>query len=172
MYEFGAQQVFGTVDVSDQTEDLGDDHIRAGNYAISNLKLIMKNLEQWTAQRGENYDAMQNSYKSIVNQYARHLGHVLPYMGGVIYHEVRQGDGRLGKEYLDRATQQKAMRWLVNQGRTYRSWLCPQQLLLKFDRPDEINTNFIRPIISSRSEEHTSELQSRQYLVCRLLLEK
>src|SRR5947209_17735602 len=28
---------------------------------------------------------------------------------------------------------------------------------------------FIRPI---RSEEHTSELQSRQYLVCRLLLEK
>src|SRR3712207_7325254 len=27
-------------------------------------------------------------------------------------------------------------------------------------------------IISIRSEEHTSELQSRQYLVCRLLLEK
>src|SRR3712207_6888755 len=28
------------------------------------------------------------------------------------------------------------------------------------------------PETSSRSEEHTSELQSRQYLVCRLLLEK
>src|SRR3712207_8405692 len=28
------------------------------------------------------------------------------------------------------------------------------------------------PIVSTRSEEHTSELQSRQYLVCRLLLEK
>src|SRR3712207_8451450 len=27
-------------------------------------------------------------------------------------------------------------------------------------------------LISPRSEEHTSELQSRQYLVCRLLLEK
>src|SRR3712207_6976471 len=27
-------------------------------------------------------------------------------------------------------------------------------------------------VVSSRSEEHTSELQSRQYLVCRLLLEK
>src|SRR3712207_7097653 len=26
--------------------------------------------------------------------------------------------------------------------------------------------------LASRSEEHTSELQSRQYLVCRLLLEK
>src|SRR3712207_7834016 len=30
-------------------------------------------------------------------------------------------------------------------------------------------TDLIEP---SRSEEHTSELQSRQYLVCRLLLEK
>src|SRR5438445_13070975 len=28
------------------------------------------------------------------------------------------------------------------------------------------------PATSDRSEEHTSELQSRQYLVCRLLLEK
>src|SRR3712207_8050301 len=29
-----------------------------------------------------------------------------------------------------------------------------------------------RPLPEGRSEEHTSELQSRQYLVCRLLLEK
>src|SRR3712207_8584473 len=28
------------------------------------------------------------------------------------------------------------------------------------------------PATATRSEEHTSELQSRQYLVCRLLLEK
>src|SRR3712207_8276515 len=30
----------------------------------------------------------------------------------------------------------------------------------------------MRLIAAQRSEEHTSELQSRQYLVCRLLLEK
>src|SRR3712207_7149735 len=30
----------------------------------------------------------------------------------------------------------------------------------------------VRTAIDRRSEEHTSELQSRQYLVCRLLLEK
>src|SRR3712207_7202856 len=29
-----------------------------------------------------------------------------------------------------------------------------------------------REVAADRSEEHTSELQSRQYLVCRLLLEK
>src|SRR3712207_7879031 len=37
-----------------------------------------------------------------------------------------------------------------------KGWLTPRCLLLK----------------EERSEEHTSELQSRQYLVCRLLLEK
>src|SRR5258707_4415322 len=30
----------------------------------------------------------------------------------------------------------------------------------------------VRAQLAERSEEHTSELQSRQYLVCRLLLEK
>src|SRR3712207_8170453 len=30
----------------------------------------------------------------------------------------------------------------------------------------------LAPVFKIRSEEHTSELQSRQYLVCRLLLEK
>src|SRR2546422_5966487 len=33
-------------------------------------------------------------------------------------------------------------------------------------------TNDSTPSLSSRSEEHTSELQSRLHLVCRLLLEK
>src|SRR3712207_8873597 len=37
-------------------------------------------------------------------------------------------------------------------------------------RGQDINANFT--ISQRRSEEHTSELQSRQYLVCRLLLEK
>src|SRR3712207_9000010 len=31
---------------------------------------------------------------------------------------------------------------------------------------------FLVALVALRSEEHTSELQSRQYLVCRLLLEK
>src|SRR3712207_8563392 len=36
----------------------------------------------------------------------------------------------------------------------------------------KLHGNKYRLISGERSEEHTSELQSRQYLVCRLLLEK
>ena len=149
MYEFGAQQVMGTVDVSAQTEDLGNDHVKAGNYAISNLKIIMRNLEKWTGENGADYSYMQDMYKSLVSQYARHLGHVLPYIGGVKYHEVRQGDKGLSVEYLTKAEQRRAMIWLVDQARSYNAWLCPQQLLMKFERPDEIHTNFEKSIISS-----------------------
>src|SRR3712207_8294190 len=41
-------------------------------------------------------------------------------------------------------------------------------------RSGRIAAGFLRPqfLHPPRSEEHTSELQSRQYLVCRLLLEK
>src|SRR3712207_7579914 len=35
-----------------------------------------------------------------------------------------------------------------------------------------ISAAYTRAMRNTRSEEHTSELQSRQYLVCRLLLEK
>src|SRR3712207_8391536 len=37
---------------------------------------------------------------------------------------------------------------------------------------DQVTVTFTTPSDVARSEEHTSELQSRQYLVCRLLLEK
>src|SRR3712207_8531373 len=36
----------------------------------------------------------------------------------------------------------------------------------------ELERRSLPPSTTTRSEEHTSELQSRQYLVCRLLLEK
>src|SRR3712207_7805305 len=42
-----------------------------------------------------------------------------------------------------------------------------QEFMARNDMPDE----YLGPA-DYRSEEHTSELQSRQYLVCRLLLEK
>src|SRR5205823_10958692 len=41
----------------------------------------------------------------------------------------------------------------------------------RVDSPDQVNPWFLRDA-PGRSEEHTSELQSLAYLVCRLLLEK
>src|SRR3712207_7676454 len=45
-----------------------------------------------------------------------------------------------------------------------------RQILAEAKDDPEVAKN--APYTTPRSEEHTSELQSRQYLVCRLLLEK
>src|SRR3712207_7823618 len=46
------------------------------------------------------------------------------------------------------------------------------ELMLFYVTPATVVIAGIVIYLHSRSEEHTSELQSRQYLVCRLLLEK
>src|SRR3712207_7123810 len=48
----------------------------------------------------------------------------------------------------------------------------PPRLLLVERAFDQVTAGGRNLQIGHRSEEHTSELQSRQYLVCRLLLEK
>src|SRR3712207_7636335 len=62
-----------------------------------------------------------------------------------------------------------------------RSTLFPYTTLFRSARahPPQLAARARRPLrvagpaaVAQRSEEHTSELQSRQYLVCRLLLEK
>src|SRR5947209_12544631 len=47
-------------------------------------------------------------------------------------------------------------------------------LAVERERKDQLSVRLLRVVQEplKRSEEHTSELQSRQYLVCRLLLEK
>src|SRR5947209_16618209 len=59
--------------------------------------------------------------------------------------------------------------------RLYLKVLCHLLLKMKALKPQkqkQKQRKLIKRIQKSRSEEHTSELQSRQYLVCRLLLEK
>src|SRR3712207_8708030 len=50
--------------------------------------------------------------------------------------------------------------------------LTPCSSRLKAASDPRADATIARSPIGMRSEEHTSELQSRQYLVCRLLLEK
>src|SRR3712207_7911937 len=53
-------------------------------------------------------------------------------------------------------------------------WTCPSTISGLTIVPTSSTHAYLRILTNpvSRSEEHTSELQSRQYLVCRLLLEK
>ncbi|MBE6299676.1 MAG: DUF5117 domain-containing protein [Bacteroidales bacterium] len=154
MFEFGAQQFLGIVDPTDQTEDLGDDHIKAGNYGIKNLKLLIENLEEWNKREGERYDNMEDMYKEVVTQYTRYIRHVIPYIGGIRYEEIRQGDGKAtSKHYIDKATQKEAMEWLLNEARTHSEWLTRPDIINKLEinlnANDKLQSTIISALINS-----------------------
>ncbi|WP_072995538.1 zinc-dependent metalloprotease [Pseudozobellia thermophila] len=83
LYRFGHQQVGDVVDPSSQTEDLGDDAIKASYYGIENLKRIVPNLITWTQEKGKNYEDLGKLYEQVISQFNRYMGHVSNNIGGV-----------------------------------------------------------------------------------------
>ena len=123
IYRFGHQQAGGVVDPSSQTEDLGDDAMKASTYGIMNLKRIMKNLETWTTKEGETYEDMATMYGQILGQFNRYVGHVSSNIGGV--YEYYKAVGQEGAVYTHVAKdhQRKAMRWLNKELFTTPKWM-------------------------------------------------
>ncbi|MCH5217740.1 MAG: zinc-dependent metalloprotease [Muribaculaceae bacterium] len=146
-YEFGAQQILGIMDPTDQTEDLSNDLMRAGDLSISNLRLIMENFEDWAGVKGEDYPTLYEKYVNVLKQYSRHISHVIPYIGGVRFREIRQkedtGDARI---YIPKYEQKKAMQWLLNEARTC-GWLEPADLMMKFDEPQNWRQRMERTLV-------------------------
>lgn len=149
MYEFGAQQFLGLVDPTDQTEDLSNDHITAGDMAISNLKIIMENFEDWAGEKDRHYEALLDTYKAVISQYMRHVGHVMPYVGGVVYKEIRQGNGdEPMRTFISKKDTKRAIDWLLTQARTC-DWLMPDNLVEKFEDQPRWKENLQKSVVSS-----------------------
>src|SRR3712207_7920862 len=66
----------------------------------------------------------------------------------------------------------RASRWLADRFPSSFAIEEPDPEFADPNEPEPLRLISIGSPPSARSEEHTSELQSRQYLVCRLLLEK
>ncbi|HJF42621.1 zinc-dependent metalloprotease [Coprobacter fastidiosus] len=148
MYEFGAQQLFLNEDPTDQTEDLGNDHIKASNYGIENLKYIISNIDKWFAQENKNYDDIQEMYLACVSQYMRYLTHVMPYLGGVEYKDIVQdGESNYAKRYITKDKQKKAMIWLTDQALNCRKWLLPENIMRITGLESNLYDNFQYSIV-------------------------
>lgn len=137
MYHFGRQQ-FGVIDPSAQTEDLGDDAVLASEYGIKNLKRIIPNLIEWTAEDGKNYDDLQTMYGQVVGQFNRYMGHVSSNIGGV-YEDYKTYDQE-GAVYTHVATdhQKKAMQFLQDQLFSTPNWMLDTDIFNKIQSAGQI----------------------------------
>ena len=129
LYRFGHQQAGDVVDPSSQTEDLGDDAIKASSYGIANLKRIVPNLINWTAEKGKNYDDLETMYGHVVSQFNRYMGHVSSNLGGV-YENYKTYDQE-GNVYthVDKAHQKSCLKFINTELFDTPTWLIDKNII-------------------------------------------
>ncbi|MGB5609677.1 zinc-dependent metalloprotease [Eudoraea sp.] len=128
LYRFGHQQAGDVIDPSSQTEDLGDNAIKAGKYGIENLKRIVPNLIKWTEEDGKDYDDLEKLYGQVVGQFNRYMGHVSNNIGGVYeYYKTYDQEGRVYTP-VPKEHQKNCMQFLQEQIFTTPEWLLDDEL--------------------------------------------
>src|SRR5690606_37395766 len=88
MYRFAGRV---GLDPRTQTEDIGDDPVRASGYGIANLKRVVPNLVEWTTTPGQGYDDLLEVYGELIGMWRRYVGHVVTVVGGV-YEDTKTSD--------------------------------------------------------------------------------
>ena len=131
MYRFGHQQVRNVIDPSSQTEDLGDNAMLASEYGIKNLKRILPNLEQWTSEKGKNYDELNTMYGQLVGQFNRYMGHVSSNIGGVYEHYKTSDQDGAVYTHVPKQHQKEALQFLNKQLFKTPTWLIDKNIISK-----------------------------------------
>jgi hypothetical protein len=130
-YRYGKQQMSGIVDPRSQTEDLGNDAIKATKYGIKNLKYIMKNIDKWITKDDDDYEYRSGLVDGIVQQLAMYITHVAANVGGCYMNEVKVGDPMPRFAPLNKEYQEIALKYLF-QIYNDLDWLDYKPLLSKF----------------------------------------
>ncbi|MFV8373140.1 zinc-dependent metalloprotease [Flavobacterium sp. LB2P74] len=116
-----------------QTEDIGDNAMRASEYGIKNLKIILPNLLEWTKENGESYAELDELYGALTGQFRRYMGHVTKNVGG-IYDSPKTYDMTGNQfEVVPRAIQKDAVLFLNTQLFITPKWLLDQNILSKIN---------------------------------------
>ena len=144
MFRFGPS---GAIDPSSQTEDLGNDAVKASEYGIKNLKRIVPNLIKWTTEDGETYDELEYLYGQVLGQFRRYMGHVATNIGGVYeYNKTADQEGAV-YTHVDKNHQKACVSFLNNHLFKTPYWMIDKNILNKIEYAG--TTNRIRSLQSS-----------------------
>jgi len=121
------------IDPSSQTEDLGDDAVKASEYGIKNLKRIIPNLIDWTSEDGKDYADLNTMYGQVLSQFNRYMGHVSSNIGGVYqYYKTYDQSGAV-YTHVNKLHQKKCMNFLQKQLFETPTWMIDVNILNKIE---------------------------------------
>ena len=136
IYKYGTD-----IDPSDpryQSEDLGANQMESNELGINNLKVVMENIETWTATPNEPYTNLSEIYDEVVSQYKRYINHVAKYIGGVMTEEKLSGEPGDIRTFVSNAKQQEALAFLKRHFFTTPKWLLKDEIFTK-TKKDKLN---------------------------------
>jgi hypothetical protein len=118
-------------DPRSQSEDIGDNSMKASTYGIKNLQYIIKNLASWTKVDGEGYRELGDAYQELIGQFSRYMGHVTKHIGGI--EETPKTADQPGAVYAltTKADQKEALAFLDKQLFTTPKWLLEKDIITK-----------------------------------------
>lgn len=181
LYRFGSQQGGDVVDPSSQTEDLGDNAMKASMYGIKNLQRIVPKLIEWTAEDGKNYDDLETLYGQVLSQFNRYMGHVSNNIGGVYEnHKTYEQEGAVYTP-VDKGHQRDAMKFLQRELFQTPEWMLDQNIFNKIeysgtvDRVRGVQVRTLNNVLSlgkmARLIEHETAMGSKAYTLTQMMSE-
>ncbi|NNK40464.1 MAG: zinc-dependent metalloprotease [Winogradskyella sp.] len=131
IYRFGRQG--SRFDPSSQTEDIGNNSIKASTYGLSNLKYVASNLPDWTSSVTNDYDDLEELYGELLGVWSRYVGHVVTHVGGVFeYTKTPEQEGSVYSP-VDKDYQNDALVWLHENAFATPEWLIDKSILQNID---------------------------------------
>nr|WP_121269316.1 zinc-dependent metalloprotease [Pedobacter schmidteae] len=130
LYHYGEQQEsLNVVDPRAQSEDLGDNAMKAGEYGMKNLRKLIPQIKDWAAEPGDSYYQAGKLYMAAVWQWNTYADHVMANIGGYYLENPVAGDGKKAYTPVPKAIQEDAMAYLKKEIFNLPDWLFKPELL-------------------------------------------
>jgi hypothetical protein len=132
LYHYGPQQSGrNIIDPSAQSEDLGDNSMKASRYGLKNLKRIVKEVEAWTCEEGDSYEKAGKMMMGVISQWFIYANHVVNNVGGIYLDHIVKGENKAAYVNVEKAKQKDAVKYLVNQVFNLPKWLTNPEIYKK-----------------------------------------
>ena len=117
-------------DARAQTEDLGDNSVKASEYGIKNLKRVIDALPKWTHQDNDQYEDMRTIYYAVTDQFNRYQNHVMRNIGSELDNNM-PGEEPVG--YVSKERQKEALEYVGRNIFDAPEWLYPPHIINKVE---------------------------------------
>lgn len=121
IYKFGKQS--SAFDPSSQTEDVGNNSMKASSYGLKNLEYVAGHLSEWTSTATNNYEDLDELYKELLDCWSRYVGHVVTNVGGIYENTKKPNQKGSVYEVVPKTKQIEAMNWLQKNAFESPTWI-------------------------------------------------